>query len=155
MSYPNTDERTVAHLEAQVEFRLAPDRQRADLLALGSRLDALAAHGAKTFAVIARALGGWPAAVAFLDGLDTVRRFVARFHAEGVPSLWPAATVVRLDVFGVDLAYVETAWRVADQPRGRWLLAADTDELIDPQTRPVAHASGAGRAARRRKERGA
>jgi hypothetical protein len=67
--------------EASVDSRgVRADRQRADLVVLGRQLDALDSLGAATFAVVARAFGGWPAAIAFLDGLDAARRFVARLH---------------------------------------------------------------------------
>jgi len=148
----NTDDaRTVAHRGPQVEARLAPERQRADLVVLGRQLDALDALGAATFAVVARARAGWPAAIAFVDGLDAVRRFVARFHATGTPTIWPAGAIIRVDVFGLDLSNPETVIATADQPRGRWLLAGPGDALVDPTTRPRA-VSGTGRAARRRGE---
>jgi hypothetical protein len=69
--------------DEQVAERLAPARQRADLLALVGGLD----HAERPdglFAVVAGILGAAPNAVAFLDGTARAPRFIERFHHEGI-----------------------------------------------------------------------
>jgi hypothetical protein len=121
--------------------RLEPARQEADLEVLHGRLEDLERIGGRTFALVARAFGDWPA----------TRRFVERFYRTGTPSVWPCHVIVRLDVFGVNGDDPETARKVHDQPRGTWLLATAGDELVDP-TRQRMAVAGASRAERRREE---
>ena len=49
MAYPTYDARSVAQPDPQVEARLAPERQRADLLRLEHGIDALEALNCREF----------------------------------------------------------------------------------------------------------
>ena len=135
-------------VETRAAERLTPARQHVDLVAIDGRIASLGRIGGETFGIVARVLGDWPAAIALVDGVDATQHFVERFHRTGVPSVWPAGVIVRLDVFALDLAEPETVAKTADQPRGTWLLADAGDELRDPRSR--LSSAGARRAARRR-----
>lgn len=143
MATPTDDNRALAHgesLDDLVAHRLDPVRIAADLTATLDGIDELARAGiATTFAVVALGLGSWASAVTVLDGAANTRRFVERFTAEGVPTLWHANAVVAVRVFGVA---PEDVAALADVARGRWYLPAPdgSDRVLDPTTQRIPRA---------------
>jgi hypothetical protein len=135
-----------------VAERLAPARQAADYGRLFARLDGVAKPDDACAVLACDVCGPEAIAVAFLDNIAAAKRFIDRFRDEHVPSLWSAGSTVVLTAWPLDLEDGETAERLRDLPRGRWLLRDDREPngLRDPAIRP--HAAGAARAARRRGE---
>jgi hypothetical protein len=147
---PSARKRNAESVDELLARRLDPVQIAADLVATVSQLYTVERPSETTFAVVGVAAGSWPNAIAILDGADRTRAFVERFNRDGVPSVWPARTIVGLRLFAV---CPEDVGGLADVDRGRWYLpAADgSDRVVDPATHPSTVAGGR-RAERRRRE---
>jgi hypothetical protein len=146
--------------EEELDVRTLVPPAGGDNPTLGTLLDqadAYRALGAEVLCLVAKS-HGLPGAIMFF-GVDEADAVLERFCACGVPSCWHAGTALSLSLHAIDPDDEEARVELAEIALRRWFWAspAGAPALLDATTTPprIAHASGGGRAARRRGERGA